>query len=115
MDYVTRGHGRCVFDQRFPLRSRSLQLHRTIFHPRGSYFPGLWPRPCAVRTIRLELDWPRNNHRSNRLDLGSGTVSRSISTGPMIRPLSHDAVIRVYDSARNIIETHEHAGDFKEP
>jgi hypothetical protein len=28
---------------------------------------------------------------------------------------SHDAVIRVYDDAGNLIETHEHAGDFKEP
>jgi hypothetical protein len=27
---------------------------------------------------------------------------------------SHDAVIRVYDSAGNVIETHEHKGDFKE-
>ena len=27
---------------------------------------------------------------------------------------SHDAVIRVYDDARNVIETHEHAGDFRE-
>jgi hypothetical protein len=27
---------------------------------------------------------------------------------------SHDAVIRVYDSAGNMIETHEHKGDFKE-
>jgi hypothetical protein len=26
-----------------------------------------------------------------------------------------DAVIRVYDDAGNVIETHEHAGDFKEP
>jgi hypothetical protein len=28
---------------------------------------------------------------------------------------SHDAVIRIYDEAANVIETHEHAGDFKEP
>jgi hypothetical protein len=28
---------------------------------------------------------------------------------------SHDAVIRVYDSAGDVIEMHEHAGDFKEP
>jgi hypothetical protein len=28
---------------------------------------------------------------------------------------SHDAVIRVYDEADNVIETHDHAGDFKEP
>jgi hypothetical protein len=27
---------------------------------------------------------------------------------------SHDAVIRVYDHAGNVIETHEHTGDFKE-
>jgi hypothetical protein len=25
------------------------------------------------------------------------------------------AVIRVYDEAGNVIETHEHKGDFKEP
>jgi len=28
---------------------------------------------------------------------------------------SHDAVICVYDAAGKVIETHEHAGDFKEP
>jgi len=27
---------------------------------------------------------------------------------------SHDAVIRVYDQAGNVIEAHEHAGDFEE-
>ena len=27
---------------------------------------------------------------------------------------SHGAVIRVYDDAGNVIETHEHTGDFKE-
>ena len=27
---------------------------------------------------------------------------------------SHDAVIRVYDDAGNVIERHEHKGDFKE-
>jgi hypothetical protein len=26
-----------------------------------------------------------------------------------------DAVIRVYDDADNVIETHEHGGEFKEP
>jgi hypothetical protein len=26
---------------------------------------------------------------------------------------SHDALIRVYDAAGNVIETHKHAGDFK--
>ncbi len=28
---------------------------------------------------------------------------------------SHDAVIRVYDEAGNVIETHEQVGEFKEP
>jgi hypothetical protein len=27
---------------------------------------------------------------------------------------SHDAVIRVYDDTGNVIETHEHEGEFKE-
>ena len=27
---------------------------------------------------------------------------------------SHDAVIRVYDNAGNVINTHDHAGDFNE-
>jgi hypothetical protein len=27
---------------------------------------------------------------------------------------ANDAVIRVYDQAGNVIETHEHKGDFKE-
>jgi hypothetical protein len=30
------------------------------------------------------------------------------------RSRSHDAVIRVYDDGDNVIETHEHAGEFKE-
>jgi hypothetical protein len=31
------------------------------------------------------------------------------------RSRSHHAVIRVYNAAGNVIETHEHTGDFKEP
>jgi len=27
----------------------------------------------------------------------------------------HDAVIRVYDEAGNVIEMHDHAGEFKKP
>jgi hypothetical protein len=30
------------------------------------------------------------------------------------RSRSHDAAIRVYDEADNVIETHEHNGDFRE-
>jgi glutamate formiminotransferase len=28
---------------------------------------------------------------------------------------SHDAVIRVYNNAGNVIEMHQHKGEFKEP
>jgi hypothetical protein len=31
------------------------------------------------------------------------------------RSHTHNAVIRVYDAAGNVIQTHEHKGDFKEP
>jgi hypothetical protein len=30
-------------------------------------------------------------------------------------PGNSKSAIRVYDAAGNVIETHEHAGDFKEP
>jgi len=36
-------------------------------------------------------------------------------TDAKFRSPSHDAAIRVYDEAGNVIETHEHKGDFKEP
>ena len=32
----------------------------------------------------------------------------------MYNSRSHDAVIRVYDAAGNVIKAHEHAGEFKE-
>jgi hypothetical protein len=31
-----------------------------------------------------------------------------------VEVIPHDALIRVYDEADNVIETHEHKGDFKE-
>jgi hypothetical protein len=34
---------------------------------------------------------------------------------PLFRSQSHRAVIRLYDEAGNVIEPHEHEGDFKEP
>jgi hypothetical protein len=54
---------------------------------------------CTAYEVR-----PRKDHRG--LDL--------ISDALPFYSRSHDAVIRVYDEAGNVIETHEHAGDFKE-
>jgi len=69
---------------------------------------------------------PRKDHRG--VDLISGTlpfrrrlwyakphaVSNAIGYAKFFSR-SHDAVIRVFDEADNVIETHDHAGDFKEP
>jgi hypothetical protein len=44
-----------------------------------------------------------------------GTPNRMTQSGTQkFYSRSHDAVIRVYDEAGNVIETHEHTGDFKE-
>ena len=44
---------------------------------------------------------------------GPNAVNNAIGYA-MHRSRSQDAVIRVYDAAGNVIETHEHKGDFKE-
>jgi hypothetical protein len=43
----------------------------------------------------------------------SNAVSNAIGYAKF-RSRSHDAVIRVYDEAGAVIETHEHKGDFRE-
>ena len=68
---------------------------------------------------------PRKDHRgvdliSDALSFGrlwygeSNAISNAIGYAKHFS-LSHDAVIRVYDAAGNVIETHEHAGGFREP
>jgi len=44
---------------------------------------------------------------------GPDAISNAVDYAEF-RSRSHDAVIRVYDEAANVIETHQHAGDFKE-
>ena len=44
---------------------------------------------------------------------GANAISNAIGYA-MHYSRSHDAVIRVYDEHGNVIETHEHKGDFKE-
>jgi len=43
------------------------------------------------------------------------TPGLTFASGLVFFSSSHGAVIRVYDEAGNVIETHEHAGEFKEP
>jgi len=46
--------------------------------------------------------------------VGFGTPNRMTLWITRSFSWSHDAVIRVYDEAGNVIETHEHEGQFKE-
>jgi hypothetical protein len=52
--------------------------------------------------------------RSGRLWYGEPNAVENAIGYAKHRSRSHNAVIRVYDEARNVIETHEHKGDFKE-
>jgi hypothetical protein len=45
---------------------------------------------------------------------GANAISNPIGYA-MHHSRSHDVVIRVYDEAGKVIETHEHKGEFKEP
>ncbi|PYJ48289.1 MAG: hypothetical protein DMG97_37565 [Acidobacteria bacterium] len=67
---------------------------------------------------------PRKDHRGvdlisdvlpfGRLWYGEPNAVANAVGYAKFRSRSRDAVIRVYDEAGNVIETHEHKGDFKE-
>jgi len=67
---------------------------------------------------------PRQDHRGfdlisdallfGRLWYGKPDAMAKAIDYARFRSRSHDAVIRVYDESGKLIETHEHAGDFKE-
>jgi hypothetical protein len=67
---------------------------------------------------------PRKDHRGfdlisdmlpfRRLWYGEPDAIRNAIGYTKFRSSSHDAVIRVYDEAGDVIETHRHTGDFKE-
>jgi hypothetical protein len=68
---------------------------------------------------------PRKDHRGvtsdfrcapfGRLWYGEPNAASNAVDYAKFRSRSHDAVIRVYDEAGDAIETHEHAGEFREP
>jgi hypothetical protein len=75
-------------------------------------------------SMHLYEVWPRKDHRGVELISDALPFDRLWYSEPNAvtnaigyakhRSRSHDAVIRVYDESGNVIETHEHAGDFKE-
>ena len=84
------------------------------------------PRHCFVAAItdnaRLRSQTAHKDHRgvdliSDVLPFGRlwyDTPDNAVGYA-MHYSRSHDAVIRVYDDAGNVIETGEHKGEFKEP
>ena len=79
---------------------------------------------CRVPTLRLMHAYevrPRKYHRGFDLisdalpfrRLWYDTPDNAIGYA-MHTSRAHDAVIRVYDAAGKVIETHKHTGDFKE-
>jgi hypothetical protein len=69
---------------------------------------------CQGTQSGLDRPWKTGNGRPWSAWFGPNAVRNAIGYAEF-RSRSHDAVIRVYDEAENVIETHEHAGDFKEP
>jgi hypothetical protein len=55
----------------------------------------------------------RDKRKLRRSQVAGDVVDYKIVSYSKFRSRSHHAVIRVYDNAGNVIETHEHAGDFK--
>jgi hypothetical protein len=68
--------------------------------------------PPPQRSSRLRSDFECSAARSARYT-GPNAASNAVSYA-MHYSRSHDAVIRVYDAAGNVIETHDHKGEFKE-
>ena len=82
---------------------------------------------CTVSTVKAQHVYevrPRKDHRGvdlisdvlpfGRLWYGEPNAVANAVGYAKFRSRSRDAVIRVYDEAGNVIETHEHKGDFKE-
>jgi len=77
-----------------------------------------------VHSVPSLLSAPRNDKRGVDLISDALPFGRLWYDGPsavtnaigyaMHDSRSHEAVIRVYDEAGNVIETHKHTGDFKE-
>jgi hypothetical protein len=62
---------------------------------------------CGVDLISDALPY-------GRLWYGEPSAISNAINYAKFRSRSHNPVIRVYDDAGNVIETHEHTGDFKE-
>jgi len=79
---------------------------------------------CVMHPVHVYEVRPRSGKRGvdlisdalpfGRLWYGEPNASTNAIGYAKFRSHSRDAVIRVYDDAGNVIETHEQAGEFKE-
>ena len=77
-------------------------------------FPNPSRKPFTSSKLKRCVDLISDALPLGRLWYGDpNAVSNAIGYAKF-RSRSHDAVIRVYDEAGNVIETHEHKGDFRE-
>jgi len=67
----------------------------------------------VVAALRTNPNPPQAAEVPRALQAAANTVNKSQTSAKFFNR-SHDAVIRVYDDAGNVIQTHEHKGDFKE-
>ena len=73
----------------------------------------------AMETTHIYQVRPRKDHRGVNLISDAPPFGRPWYGEPdaigyaKFYSRSHDGVIRVYDEAGNVIETHEHAGEFR--
>ena len=68
---------------------------------------GTYPQKSILKGLPLP-------HAFGRLWYGKPNAISNAIDYAKHRSRSHKAAIRVYDEAGNVIETHEHAGEFKE-
>jgi len=67
---------------------------------------------CSLnRHLTIVFLWANFAGQTAFVAVFAAAVSNAIGY-PKFNSRSHDAVIRVYDDAGNVIETHEHRGDF---
>jgi hypothetical protein len=84
-----------------------------------SYFPCTLANVCEQKRPFKTLTTSTLRQWTSRLPLGRlwygepNAISNAISYAKFFSR-SHKAVIHVYGDADNVIETHEHKGDFKE-
>jgi len=107
------------------IRTKSVKVGGTV---EGNIFVTERRELQASCTLRGDIEAPRLVVNENAIFLGSAKVGTGKSLPAWRSPAepnaisnakfysrSQDALIRVYDSAGNVIETHEQASEFQEP